>query len=97
MSNAMNKIKSRAQDERACWRAMARQFCPGRPCRQRGSKWTGPDGESRLARSGGARRFLCGDALSLVRRVTRRNVGESSRISRQFSNNQFLIQNNLSL
>jgi hypothetical protein len=40
-----------------------------------GSEW-------RLARSGGRRRFLCGECLSLVRRVTRQNVGESSRIGR---------------
>jgi hypothetical protein len=80
--NATNKINSSAHDERACWRVMARQFRPGHLFCECGNNSTGPDGESRLARSGGTRRFLCGDALSLVRRVTRRNVGESSRISR---------------
>ena len=87
-------MNSSAHDERACWRAMARQFRPGRLFRERGNNWTGLDGESPLARSGGMRRFLCGDALSLVRRVTRRNVGESSRISRHSSNIQPPTHNN---
>jgi hypothetical protein len=88
-------MNSHARDVRACWGAMARQFRPGQ-FRNRGNNSFGPDGESRLAHSGGTRRFLCGDALSLVRRVTRRNVGESSRISRYSSNIQS-IHNNLAL
>jgi hypothetical protein len=40
-----------------------------------GSEW-------RLALSGGRRRFLCGDGLTLACRVMRRSVGESSRITR---------------
>jgi hypothetical protein len=97
MLNATNKMNSNARDERACWGAMARQFRPGHWVRKSGNNSFGPDGESRLARSGGTRRFLCGDALSLVRRVTRRNVGESSRISRHSSNIQAPIHNNLPL
>jgi len=83
--NATKQIKDSARDEREYWRAMARLLCPSRlsPDQRRDDNWI-PDGlgsEWRLAHLGGRNRFLCGECLSLVRRVTRRSVGESSRIS----------------
>ena len=79
--NATKKIKDSARDERGCWHAMARLLRPSRLSRECGDNWIGLAGEWRLAHLGGRNRFLCGECLSLVRRVTRRSVGESSRIS----------------